>query len=194
MLTFDEARHEYRWNGVVVPSVTQCLDRLHSFAGVPFEVLEAAKERGTYVHAMCELFDMGDLDEPLVPKEYLGYLDAWKRFIDDYEPNWSGIEVRGYSQRFAFAGTEDRHGTLAKKLPGRWGIDIKTSKQPHRVWGLQTAAYRQIRAERDMQAALDRRGTVQLQSTGTYRFLPWDDPADWPVFQALLTVINWSKQ
>jgi len=198
MLTFDEARHEYRWDGKVVPSVTQCLEHLHSFAGVPFDVLEAAKERGTYVHKMCELFDLGDLDEEanaLVDGgAYVGYLAAWKKFVADYEPNWAGIERKGFHRLLAYAGTEDRDGTLAKKLPGRWGIDIKTSQQAHRVWGLQTAAYRAIRAQDDPQAALDRRATVQLAADGSYRFLPWTDPADWPTFQALLSLIQWSRK
>ena len=46
MLTFDEPSHTYRWQGQVVRSVTQYLERLHSFAGVPVDVLEAAKKRG----------------------------------------------------------------------------------------------------------------------------------------------------
>lgn len=196
-LTFDEAKHEYRWGGAVVPSVTQCLDRLHSFAGVPFDVLEAAKKRGSYVHAMCEAYDLDELDEAENAKvaggAYVGYLAAWKRFLGDYGPNWTHIEQRGYSGRYQYAGTEDRAGTLSRRLTGRFGIDIKTSQQAHRVWGLQTAAYRQIRAEKDSLAALDRRATVQLAADGSYQFIPWDDPADWPSFQALLTLIHWVR-
>lgn len=193
MLTFDEPTHIYRWHGAVVPSVTQCLDRLHSFAGVPYEVLESARERGTYVHEMCEAYDLGDLDEERVPDGFTGYLEAWKRFIATYQPNWAGIEQRRYSERYGFAGTEDRHGTFERALPGRWGIDIKTGVL-HPVMGLQLAAYRQLRAEEDYVASLDRRATVHLKHDGTFTFMPWEDPADWPTFAALLQLIAWSKR
>jgi hypothetical protein len=197
-LTFDAATHTYRFGGSVVRSVTQHLQALHSFAGVPLDVLEAAQERGTYVHKMCELFDLGELDEVENAKieggRYVGYLDAWKRFIDDFRPNWSGIECMGYSPLYRFAGAMDRHGTFERKAPGRWIPDIKTSLQPHRVWGLQTAAYRQLLAEQDPAHALDQRATVQLAANGAYKFIQWTDPADWPTFQALVTLNNWSTK
>jgi hypothetical protein len=194
VLTFDEATHTYRWEGKVVPSVTQHLQALHSFDGVPRAVLEAAQERGTYVHQMCELFDLDELDEPAVPAIYQGYLRAWKLFVADYEPNWAGIEAMEFSKRHLYAGTMDRHGVLARRAPGRWVVDIKTSQQAHRVWGLQTAAYRQLLMERDFSHAKDLRATVQLRPDGTYAFLPWTDPADWPTFQALTTITNWIRK
>ncbi len=194
-LTFDAPTHTYRWNGAVVPSVTQCLDRLHSFAGVPFEVLEAAKERGTFVHDMTVAYDHGDLDEARMPMEFVGYLTAWKKFLAAYEPNWQRVERMGYSKLHRFAGTEDRRGTFGRVYPGAtFGLDVKTSAQAHRVWGLQLAAYRQIVVEEDGLAhCLDRRATVQLHPDGRYTFLEWNDPNDWPVFQSLLNLIAWSK-
>lgn len=197
-LTFDPVEHAYTWEGKRVPSVTQLLDCLHSFAGVPVDVLEAAQHRGSYVHAMCELYDGGELDEEANARvsdgAFVGYLEAWKRFLHDYEPNWSGIERRGYSRLYGFAGTMDRDGVLARVRPGAHVIDIKTAEQSHRVWGLQTAAYRQILMELDPSHAFDQRATVQLAKDGNYRFTPWTDPADWPTFQALITLDNWSRQ
>lgn len=195
-LTFDEASHTYRHGGRVVPSVTQLLDKLHDFSGIPVEILDAAKERGTYVHQMCELFDRDELDIPLVPEKYLGYLSGWQAFTHEYGPVWTGIEHRGYSQLFGFAGTMDRVGALIWKTPERvkWVIDIKTSADPHPVWGMQTAAYRQILAEEDALYALARRATVQLSADGRFKFLPWDEPTDWPAFQSLITLSNWSHK
>jgi hypothetical protein len=197
VLTFDDVKHQYRWDGVVVPGVTGLLQTIHSFAGVPGHILEPAQERGTYVHAMTEMFDLGELDEEanalVAGGLYVGYLKAWKAFCVEYEPNWTEIEQMGYS-RLGYAGTWDRVGTLARKWPGNWLVDIKTSAQHHRAWGVQTAAYRQIRAERDMRAALDNRATVQLRADGTFNFIAWTDPHDLPCFQALLTIHNWSKK
>ena len=199
MLTFDEPTHTYRWDGRRVPSVTQLLEHLHSFAGVPLAILLEAQQRGTYVHQMCELYDRGELDEQqnahVAGGLYVGYLDAWKRFIDDFAPNWEAIEERGYSRAHGFAGTKDRRGGFERRHTGsRWVCDIKTGRQAHRVWGLQTAAYRQIDIERDASHARDRRATVQLGVDGRYRFIEWNDPADWPTFHALLTLDKWSHQ
>lgn len=147
MLTFDEPTHTYRFGDRIVPSVTQVLDRAHSFGFVTAEVLAAAQDRGTFVHKLCELHDLDDLH----PSEYdgtdhAGYLQAWVKFLADKRPNWAGIERRCYSQRFSFAGTMDRCGTLEQFGRDRWIIDIKTSAQKYRVWGMQTAAYRQLMA------------------------------------------------
>lgn len=196
LLTFDEATHTYRVGGRVVPSVTQLLDKLHDFSGIPVEILDAAKERGTYVHRMCEMLDLDELDVPLVPEHYQGYLKAWQDFTAEYGPVWEGIEYQSHSRLFGYAGTMDRKGTLPRKFPAslRWVVDIKSSADSHPVWGMQTAAYRQILAEEDAGYALARRATVQLRADGRFKFLTWDEPTDWPAFQSLITLSNWSHK
>ena len=190
MLTFNEALHQYQWDGVIKPSVTQVLGRLHDFGMVPRDVLAAACERGTYVHALCEYHDQNDLDDSSVG-EYRGYLDAWVKFCADHNAAWDGIEVQCYSQRFGYAGTFDRCGTLNGSA---YVIDIKTSLAPHKVWGMQVSAYRQLLAEEDPTWLLARRGTVQLRPDGTYKFIEWSDPTDWTAFISLVNLINWSSQ
>lgn len=190
ILTFDEPTHTYRHAGRVVPSVTQVLEGLHSFAMVPREALESAQERGTYVHLLCQYHDEGDLD-PASVGEFGGYLDAWIEFSAIYKAKWEGIEARGFSTRYGYAGTMDRRGYLGA-VP--YIVDIKTSLSPHRVWGMQTAAYRQLSAEEDPKWLTARRATVQLRNDGTFKFLPWDEPEDWPAFLALITLTNWSRK
>jgi len=166
---------------------------LHDFSMVPRDVLDAACERGTIVHTLCEYHDQRDLD-PASIGDYWPYLDAWIDFCTAYDAAWSGIEERGYSKRFGFAGTLDRRGTLGK-LPGKWVIDIKTGAQLHRVCGMQLAAYRQLLQENvDTTWALARRGTVQLAANGKYKFIEWSDPQDWPAFSALICLTNWSMK
>ena len=193
MLTFDPVPHEYKWSGRRVPSVTQLLDRLHSFAGVPMEILDAAKRRGSYVHDMCDADDANDLADPdaELAGQYGGYLLAWRKFRADYAPEWAGTEERGYSERYGFAGTLDNRGTLGKFGVVKWIIDKKTSAQTHPVWGMQVAAYRQLVAERDPSWLMARRATVRLAADGTYKFDEWQDPGDWPAFQSLLTLQQW---
>ena len=50
MLTFDAEKHEYRWNGQLVPGVTSILEPLTDFSFVPPDVLRAAQDFGTAVH------------------------------------------------------------------------------------------------------------------------------------------------
>jgi hypothetical protein len=195
MLTFEPSSHTYRWHGQVVPSVTQVLNLLQPFAGVPKHILEVAQERGTFVHAMTEAYDLGELDEEALALMedglYMGYLKAWKAFIRDRKPVWDSVEERDYHDA-GFAGTWDRTGTLDGE-PEPWVIDIKSSLQDHKAWGMQTAAYRAMRANQDPRYIRARRGSVQLRPDGRYRFLSWDNPADWPAFCSLLNVYRWSK-
>ena len=190
MLTFDDETHTYRHGDKVVPSVTQCLGRLHDFGMIRKDILEAACQRGSFVHTLCEYLDESDLDESSVGI-YQGYLDAWIKFSADHKAKWDGIEVRGYSERFGYAGTHDRHGTLNGV---KFVIDIKTSAASHPVWALQLAAYRNLLSEKDPSWLLARMGTVQLRPDGTYKFIEWSDPDAWPAFMSLITLINWSKK
>lgn len=194
MLSFNEERHEYRWNGVVVPSVTQLLNALHSFAGVPWDVLEAARLRGTRVHKACELFDLDDLDEEALAADLpqvVPYLEAWKKFVRDCEPNWEGIEEQVYHPSHRYAGTLDRRGelTVGGQRIQRAVVDIKTAVDLHPVWGVQTMAYSRACDWPDA-----RRFSCQLREDGTYRLREWTDPNDWPVFVSLTTLNAWKAR
>lgn len=186
MLTFDEAAHEYRLGGARLPSVTQLLQQLHSFAGVPAAVLAAAAERGTAVHKACELLDLDDLDESTVDSSLVGYVEAWKAFMRDKTPNWRHIELIAHHQTLRYAGMLDRFGEIDGD---EWVVDIKTSATDHPVWGIQTAAYAHL-----LNKPNARRATVQLRPNGTYRFKPWTDPTDWPVFVSLVTLNSWKEK
>jgi len=191
MLTFNEALHEYRWNGEVRPSVTQVISRLSSFGMVPPDVLAAAQERGTAVHTLTQYNDEDDLDMASVDPAYSLYLSAWIKFCTQHRTDWRGIEYQSYSPRFGYAGTMDRYGHLNGQP---YVIDIKTGAQSHKVWGMQTAAYRQLLAENiGHEWMLARRATVQLRHDGAYKLIAWDDPSDWSAFLALITLTNWSN-
>ena len=194
MLTFDAPTHTYRWNGIVVPSVTQVLECACRFGFITAEQLEAAGRRGTYVHEMCEANDLDDLDDAQESSgEHWPRLLAWRKFCSDYGANFSVIETKGYSPLYGFAGTVDREATLEKVSADPWIIDIKTSAAVGKTWGPQTAAYKQIATERDPRMAMARRATVRLLENGTYKFDEFKDRNDWRVFSAMLTINHWSK-
>lgn len=191
LLVFDAARHEYHYDGVYVPSVTTVMDGLHSFAGVSWEVLQAAKERGSHVHMATQFYDENDLDEESLTPTVRAYLEGWKRFTRDCDPCWAAIEQPVYHPVLRYCGTPDRFGELTvkgRRIPvGQ--VDIKTGLEVHPCWGVQTIAYNQ--AARHPNAP---RFTCQLRPDGTYRLVEWTDPQDWPVFVSLLTLRTWKER
>lgn len=195
MLTFEPEGHIYRWDGVRKPSVTQVLQRAHDFRFVPDDVLEAAQERGSYVHSMTHYDDQGDLDDDEERDgEHWGRLLGWRKFMADYRPNWRYREQPFYSEAIEVATTPDCCGLLEAISPiQQWIVEIKTSATPHRVWGMQTAAQRHIVAETDPMFALARRASVRLFDDGTYKFDEWKNPMDMKAFIGLLNLLQWSN-
>lgn len=55
-LEYDDDTHTYFVEGVIVPSVTQLLNRKfgHKYDGIPKETLKSAAERGTLIHKVVE--------------------------------------------------------------------------------------------------------------------------------------------
>lgn len=199
MLTFDPDPHVYRWRGAIVPGVTSLLEGLHSFAHLPPGILEAARERGTNVHSACELYDLEDLDEDDLHRNLpltWRYLQGWKKFVRECEPNWSLIEQPLYSKGFGFAGTPDRLGTFKRAGVdvGRAVVDIKSGATSHPIWGVQTAAYKELARGMDPLMADARRFTIQLTAEGDYRLLEWIDPFDWPLFVGLTNIHKFKEK
>lgn len=186
MLTFDEVAHVYYWNGKRVPGVTTILQALHSFDGVPADILKAAQERGTAVHLACEYLDKDILDEDSVDPAIADYVNGWRLFNIEAAPTWTHIEAQSFHKVMRYAGTVDRVGIIAGE---EWVIDIKTSIQSHAVWGLQTSAYAQA-----LEKPNARRGTVQLRKDGTYRLIEWKDKQDWATFLSLITINNFIEK
>lgn len=113
-LKLDAASHTYRFNGELVPGVTDSLKQagLIDYSGIPQHVLDRAAERGKAVHLALEYLDRGTLDRDSVSDELLGYIEAYERFCID-----SGFYV-ALSERSRFhairryAGTFDRTGVI----------------------------------------------------------------------------------
>lgn len=194
MLTFHEPTHTYFWHGKVVPGITSLLAWACQFGFITAEELEAARDRGTYTHSLCELDDLDDLDEAAESSgEFWPRLLAWRRWRLEYGANWEAIEQMGYSQRYGYAGRPDRRGMLARFGNERWIVEIKTAERPSRVWGLQLAAQKQLAIEEDMAWVTARRATVQLNASGQALFHEWKDPYDWAAFAAIITLMHWKE-
>lgn len=181
--TFDADSHTYRFDGERIPSVTQILEPLIDYSGVPNGVLQHAADRGTAVHLATEFWDDGDLDEDSIDEEVLPYVMAWQRFRDDSGFAVLKSEVRVYSARHRFAGTFDCLGVMDRKLAI---VEKKTTALLHPATAIQVSAYMRAYNEplpRDEQAK--RCYSVHLRRDGTYRLDEWDPTDHWSAFLAL---------
>jgi hypothetical protein len=186
MLTFDEAKHEYRYDGVVIPGVTTILKPLIDYSHVPADRLAAASRLGTMVHKTTELYDEGVLDEDDLDPILVPYLEGWKRFRREVEFVPDTIEQRLYHPELRYCGTSDRTGRVRgyKSV-----VDIKKMMTLGPVIGVQTAAY--MEAHNRHGAGIEKRYALGLRPDGTYRLQEFTDPTDFPCFVSLLTTYNW---
>ncbi len=189
MLTFNEEQHEYRWNGVVVPSVTQILAPMVDYSVVPEARMKAAQELGSMVHKATELFDLGVLDEDDLDPILKPYLDAWKKFRSDVGFVPDTVEKQIYHPTLRYCGTSDRTGTIR----GRKAVlDIKKMMALGPVIGLQLAAYQEMHNLEG--AGIVARYALSLRADGTYRLQEYTDSVDLPAFMSLLTIRNWKAR
>lgn len=187
MLTFDADRHEYRFNGVVVPSVTQILAPLSNFEFVNPEVLAAAQAFGTAVHRACELDDLHQLDEDALDENLMPYLQGWRMFMTEHACRWEAVELRVYHHAMGYAGTLDRVGYVDGD---RSMVDIKSGARLFPSTGPQTAAYAQAYAP--LAARSFKRYAVRLYPNG-YELKQYTSPTDWATFASLITLQTFCK-
>ncbi len=182
---FDPVAHRYTLDGRVLPSVTQILRGLDDFSKVPARVLEKARDRGSRVHAACNLDVLGTLDENTVDDEVAPYLAQFRRFLLESGFMPTLTECRVYDENLWYAGTLDVFGDLPGCIDVQ--IDIKSGAIPRSV-GPQTAAYTNGLYKR---AGLmtRRRYTLKLEA-GKYSLILLDSTDDFGAFCQALQRFN----
>lgn len=184
---FDEAKHIYTLDGMVLPSVTQVLKPLYDFSGIPKDVLARKAELGTAVHKACELLDADQLDWGSVNEDMSGYVLAYLKFLDEVKPEILSNEERFASAKLRFAGTMDKRALVRGK---HCIIDVKCTASLSPIVGLQTAAYEGLVKENTGEK-VQGRYALQLKPDETYVFQPYTGKTDWAVFCNLLSVHHW---
>lgn len=138
MLEYNDERHEYRLDGVIVPSVTQVLSSvgLIDFDFVSREALAIATERGDIVHRIIELYELGTLDENSIDPALRGYFDGYLsvKAAGLLPARPDAIEEMVHSPLHRYA------GRLDQRYGADWINDIKTGP-PHKAHGLQQSGY-----------------------------------------------------
>ena len=199
MLEFDEALHEYRYNGVVVPSVTQIIAPLSDHSGIPEWILKRKQAIGKAVHKVCELYDNGKLDESSVHPEIAGYFDAYKAFLRDTCALVLQNEQPVYSRMHNYAGTLDRMYQMPMHRPNCWSADdsvlcdLKTVVDLKPATGPQTAGYLLASDLASTAGPPILRCALQLKPTGQYHIQMYNESSDKAVFLSCLQTFNWKK-
>ena len=188
-LTFTDELHEYKLDGIVIPSVTQVIEKssLVNLDWVSPELLEQKADLGAKVHSTTEFYDKSTLDlenlHPLLSK----YLDQWIKFRHDYEFEPTEIELRLAHPLYRFAGTIDRVGYIKDELTL---LDIK-SGTIQKAYAIQTAGYELLYNQANKKK-IKRRLAVYL-SENDYKVKEYKDKNDANVFLAALTIHNYKK-
>lgn len=194
-LLFDEVKHQYTLDGVILPSVTQVLAGagLIDLSGIPAERLEAARLFGIAAHRATALSDKKTLDEKKLDIHLQPYLAGWKLFCQEYGFVPKYIEVPMCSQKYRVAGTPDRIGN--------WRIDdcliipdIKTGFELSPANGIQLAGYELIVKEEIKPKVRIKRLSVLLNNEGTYKIKQHKDKSDINIFMAALSIYNFKKK
>lgn len=182
--TFDQGRHVYELDGRPLVSVTQALKVLGGYENVPAHVLERKRQLGEAVDLAIQLDVAGTLDEDSISPEIEPYFSGWRSFMQHFGYWEVRTQVRGYSERYRYAGTADLLMPIKEHLSV---IDVKCTAQIEKSFGPQTAAYQEI-------LGTDDRYILHLRGDGTYRLTLMNDPDDWPIFLACLSIHNWKSK
>lgn len=115
-------------------------ERLRTLEKCRYADRDAAGKRGTEVHRLAERLAAGE--EVEAPDEIAGHVEAYVKFLDDFDVRPLVIEGVVISYKHRYAGTLDLIADMPT-LGERLILDIKTARSG--VWpdnGLQLAAYR----------------------------------------------------
>lgn len=187
LLFFDHG-HRYTLDGEELPSVSELCRFLtrEIYGTIPQYTLDNAADRGHRVHKLTEAIDVyGKAD---VPDDLLPYLQAYVKFRQEHQVQWTHIEKPLAHQEKRYAGTLDRIGTVDGKNAI---VDLKTTYQLHKP--LLTA---QLNLYRWMAEAagipVEALYALQLKKDGTYRLSPVEINDEVPA--AVLTLHNLLKK
>jgi hypothetical protein len=168
-LVFNQATHRYTLGGVWLPNVTRVLSAvgLLNYDFLPDALRDECLRRGRAVHEVTRHEDEGNLAEGSVPPEIREYVEAWRRFRQDYDFQPNLIEHKVCNPQYGYAGCLDRTGRTRDNTEVI--LDLKTGAAPAAV-RFQLAAYSACLAH----PRTRQRWCVELHDTGSYRVIPFE--------------------
>ncbi|GAG98683.1 unnamed protein product, partial [marine sediment metagenome] len=103
------------------------------------EISRGAADRGKQVHRIFERWCQ-DKEFPPIPKEFEGYGNALKSWVETHKPKPLRSEVEVHSDKWGYAGRCDLICHINDEI---WLIDFKTGKNIYKEVGLQLVAYKE---------------------------------------------------
>lgn len=146
--------YEYHRDGIDLFSVSQIRKIAHDpYCGIPEQVLEAARQRGTLLHRRfwkVLASQAGLLPVPPPIPQFAGYCASMDEWVKRNHVHPLKLEEASYSLKFGYAGTPDALVTIGpKQFPAL--IDLKTGAPQktdpmqlvmyHKMEGYEGAAY-----------------------------------------------------
>lgn len=178
-----------------LPRVTHILETVGlgpDFSHVPADVLDAARIRGSAVHAAIEAIVYGFLDESELAEDVIPRLDAYRRFVKDsgYETTHTEIEV--VHPAWQYRGHPDSVGWInGKRLIPDWknsdAVQLESAS-----W--QLAAYRAAWNAQHPTEPVEALAVVQFTHAGKYRFHEVNVAEAEPVWFGAMTVYRARKE
>jgi len=168
-------------------------------ASIPDFQRDTAAQLGSAVHAAAERISRGQ-DLEVLP-EHLPYIQAYRRFLDDYAPDFKSLERMVFSEKHGYGGTFDSIAVIAGQT---FLIDTKTSKSVYEETAMQLAALANADfcglpgdAKRYKIPRIQRYAVLHIrpdQYARGYRLIEFRvTDADHDAFLACLRLTNWRK-
>lgn len=113
--------------------------RLKELEGARYNVTKEAALRGNQIHDLGEKVSHGL--EVTVPDEHRGPVEAWARFLDEWEVEVIATEAPCANTKIRYAGTLDSVATIGRMGGEPVMLDIKTGRGIYESAALQLEAY-----------------------------------------------------
>ncbi|MCB2188624.1 MAG: hypothetical protein KQJ78_19560 [Deltaproteobacteria bacterium] len=168
------------------PSVTQIIGPFADFGAVHPDVLAAAADRGTRVHAACATLAEG-LWLPKPDQDCQGYVDSFQGWFERAIAEVVAVERRLYDEALGFCGQLDLlvliQGDSKPTL-----VDLKTPAVKNRLWAMQLAAYRHLALVNGL--SVERIASLRLKKDGGTPIVDeyTSNPNDFAAFASALNV------
>ena len=190
-LTFEEAAHVYRLNGVQIPSVSRLMEPLKNvcYSGVSNKTLERAAAKGTTVHNSIENWIKFGIED--VPAEHKGYFDGFMEWHEKYRPEAIASEMRIYHKLLEYGATIDFLCLIEGEVAL---VDFKTTYSlMEMTCGVQLEAYSQALASHGINVR--RKHILHMNRDGRWAFpeFPAKDPARWRVVGSLKCLYDYEQ-
>ncbi len=192
-LSFIEGTHQYFLaDGGVIQAELPALTNILKAVGVIDDRWYKPEhaERGKAIHRALEVIDLYEtglgkpLDWATVEPEFLGWIEAYQKFKENYNPTflWHDIEEPTYNKQFLYACTPDR-------VFGTTLMDIKTGA-PAPWHQLQLTGCAAALQSQDIE--IEYLYGLYLKPTGGYKVIAYEPDMD--TFEAILKVYQWGQK